>query len=255
MSNLWEIYERLISGINPSVKVEKIVCGQIWSAVQNDNGGLGLAMTTAGDSIERVSINYSGMRLIDLAELIKSWNFYEASLGMAAINSYYNTYNRMIENGWKQPDKKYCTFDIDVKDKNIAMIGHMNHEEGLFNEANSFNILEMNPHKGDYPSSACEFILPSCDIVIITGSAFINKTMPRLLELSKNALTIITGPSTPMAKELLNGTCISRLAGFIPENCEELWNLITVGSCKSPYEFGYRFYIDKKWKKDTMKNK
>ena len=50
---------------------------------------------------------------------------------------------------------------------------------------------------GDYPDSACEYVLPTCDYVFISGSAFVNKTMPRLLELSRDAT------STPAAPLLL----------------------------------------------------
>ena len=49
------------------------------------------------------------------------------------------------------------------------------------------------------PDTAAEYVLPTCDYVFITGSAFVNKTMPRLLELSRGALTIIVGPSAPAA--------------------------------------------------------
>lgn len=67
---------------------------------------------------------------------------------------------------------------------------------------------------GAYPDSAAEFFLPQCDVVIITGSAAINKTMPRLLELSENAEVILTGPSVSCCPELLE-LGISRLNGRV----------------------------------------
>jgi uncharacterized protein (DUF4213/DUF364 family) len=50
--------------------------------------------------------------------------------------------------------------------------------------------------------------------VIITGSASINKTMPRLLELSKNAEIILTGPTVTCCPELL-ALGINRLSGRV----------------------------------------
>ena len=58
---------------------------------------------------------------------------------------------------------------------------------------------------------------PDCDVVIITGSAAINKTLPRLLELSRRAQVILTGPSvsccpalTELGIDRLNGRVITR---------------------------------------------
>ena len=50
--------------------------------------------------------------------------------------------------------------------------------------------------------------------MIITGSAAINKTLPRLLELSKNARVILTGPSVSCCPELLR-IGIDRLHGRV----------------------------------------
>ena len=58
--------------------------------------------------------------------------------------------------------------------------------------------------EGDYPDSASESLLPECDYVFITGSSFVNKTIPRLLELSRNATTVMIGPSTPASPILFD---------------------------------------------------
>jgi len=34
--------------------------------------------------------NMEGLPLREVAECVKSWNFYEAAIGLAAINAYYN---------------------------------------------------------------------------------------------------------------------------------------------------------------------
>ena len=65
------------------------------------------------------------------------------------------------------------------------------------------HVLERLPGERDYPDAACEYLLPDMDVVFITGCTVSNKTLPRLLQLSKEAFTVISGPSTPMAPELL----------------------------------------------------
>jgi hypothetical protein len=57
--------------------------------------------------------------------------------------------------------------------------------------------------KGDLPDTASEHIIPKADIVVITSTAIINKSIERLLELSQG-FTIIMGPSTPMSDVLFD---------------------------------------------------
>ena len=68
---------------------------------------------------------------------------------------------------------------------------------------------------GDYPDSACEYLLPEMDFTIITGSAFINKTLPRLLQLSRHA--VILWPSTPMSRSILDYGA-KELSGYSPRS-------------------------------------
>ena len=57
-------------------------------------------------------------------------------------------------------------------------------------------VLERNPRgRLDTPDPACEYVLPSQDFVFSTGVAIINKTLPRILDLSKNATVVMVGPS------------------------------------------------------------
>lgn len=75
------------------------------------------------------------------------------------------------------------------------MLGHSNMMAEDFLCARRLYIMDREEKTGAMPDSACEHYLPLCDLVIITGSAAINKTMPRLLELSRNAEVILTGTS------------------------------------------------------------
>jgi len=61
--------------------------------------------------------------------------------------------------------------------------------------------------------------------VFITGSTLINKTLPRLLQLSRNAFVTLLGPSTPMAPCLFKYG-IDMLAGTVVYEREKVWSLI-----------------------------
>jgi len=240
----FRIYDRLIEEIPEDIIIKKVSVGLTWTAVINSQDKMGIAMTTPVDSRPRTKMYYPGMKLKEAAELAKSWNFLEASIGMASINSYYNTIERMQSRNYEQKDTRFCTFDLDLKNKDICMVGHLRHNGEIFEGAKSLKILEMNNQQDDYPSSAAEYFIPECDVLIVTGSAFVNKTMPRLLELGKNAYTIVTGPSVPMTDKLMSEFSIQRVCGFIPDDTDVFWNFISAGCAKPPYEYGRRFCIE-----------
>lgn len=76
MNDFWKIYDVLIDGIDPAIFVTEVICGQTWTAVRNDAGGLGLALTTYGNTRPRTPIDYKGMKLKEIAALSRSWNFW-----------------------------------------------------------------------------------------------------------------------------------------------------------------------------------
>ena len=105
------------------------------------------------------------------------------------------------------------------------MLGHSNMTAEDFLCARHLYIMDREEKAGAMPDSACEYYLPLCDLVIITGSAAINKTMPRLLELSRNAEVILTGPSVSCCPALRD-LGIHRLSGRVITEKEEMLKAI-----------------------------
>ena len=52
-------------------------------------------------------------------------------------------------------------------------------------------------------ASAAEEVIPKSDISVISATAIINKTLPRLLELGRGTTITVLGPSTPLNDVLL----------------------------------------------------
>lgn len=205
---MWELYEDLIAPIPEDIYVDEIIAGIHWTMVRVGKK-IGIAATNRIETIP--STNEKTFTWKKAAELIKSWNLIEASIGLAAINAFYNNeemlqkqmeeYHRMK----KLPHEDIFMLHKEVlSKKKIATIGHFYFTDIYRQENENFFVLERNPNKGDYPDSACEFILPQMDYVFITGCTLVNKTLPRILELSKQAKTILVGPSVPAADCLLS---------------------------------------------------
>lgn len=213
---MWELYDALIEGIPNNIKVEHSLVGVYRALIQA--GNTGLASTIRNKSRPRISDwPLTGKPLRDVAALVKSWNFIEASIGMAAINAYYNHYEKLKNEPQVQVDiDAFQRYQSLVKGKNVAVIGHFESVSDLYSDICRLSIIEKEPRDGDYPDSASEYLLPEQDFVFITGMTFTNKTLPRLLELSKNARTILLGPSVPFAPvlfefgvETLSGFCVT----------------------------------------------
>ena len=241
MKNFFELYDVLIEGVAPET-VTGTLSGQCWTAVETENT-FGMAMTTPVDTAPRMlSGDYVGKGLRELAGTAKSWNLTEAGFGMAAINAFYNTQERLEELNAYEPFEHYCTEGVDLQGKHIGVVGHLNMPRSVQEQAASVRILERSPRPGDYPDSACDWLIPQCDVVIITASTLVNKTLPHLLELSKDAYTILAGPSCPMCPGLLDFG-INRIAGLVITDREGMKDKIRNEIPGPPYPMGKPFLL------------
>ncbi len=227
---MWELYDALIEGIPRDIVVTDSLVGTIWSAVCTQNG-VGLALTAPQRTRPPVFFgDLRGMKLIDMAAHVKSWRFIEAGLGMAAINAFYNQPEQAKKNGVllpvqnKQEQDAFITSYEEIKGKRVCVIGHFPFLERRIRDICDLFILEREPQNGDYPDTACEYLLPGADFVFITGSALINKTMRRLIQLSENAKTTLVGTSVPLAPALFDFN-VDCLAGFMPTDNEGCWRI------------------------------
>ena len=244
MNDFFELYDALIEGIISDAAVTDTLMGEYWTAVETEDH-FGMAMTTPLDTAPRMlDRNHCGMSLKELAAAAKSWNLTEAGFGMAAINAFYNTPAKLEQLGTYEPFDNYCIDGVDLKDRRIGVIGHLNMPSSVNDQAKEVLILERNPRPGDYPDSACDFLLPQCDVVIMTASTLVNKTLPHLLDLCKNAYTILAGPSCPMCPELLNFG-IDRIAGLVITDVDGMKNKIIQEIPGPPYPMGKPFLLSR----------
>ncbi len=228
---MWGIYDELIALIPENLEVKGFLAGLHWFLVRSE--GTGMAMSLHENLHIRVSGGMiSGTPVKETAQKIKAWSNFEASIGLAAINSVVNAPCRVTEafGTCIKPGPEKNIFER-MKDrisgKKVAAVGHFRNMEQIAPVC-ELSILERLPEEGDLPDPACEYILPEQDYVFITASALINKTLPRLLELSRNAFVILQGPSTPLTPCLFKYG-IDMLAGTVVLEHERVWNLIQEG--------------------------
>jgi uncharacterized protein (DUF4213/DUF364 family) len=241
-SATWTIYDRLIDSIPDDILVEDCLVGLHWILVRSI--GIGVAMTpTDSDRTVSVAGSIRGMKARELAKLAKSWNFVEAAIGMAAINSVTNAHATVVRN-WgsgfvSNPAINGFEYMLPrVVGKRVAVVGHFPGLEELAAVCR-LSILERKPQQGDFPDSACEYILPEQDFVLITGTALVNKTFPRLLALSNDAGVVLVGPTTPLHPVLFEYG-VSLLAGTIVDDAQIVWRHVAEGGDRTSFKHGAR---------------
>jgi len=181
--------------------VQEIHTCVFWTAVLSRNCGLASTFHEP-HPYHRAVRDVGRLRYksaLELAEYAKLDNVLEASIGMAAINSLIDV------------DETKCieenAFDILARkgrSKNIAIVGHFPWVPKLRSIAKKFWVIEQKPQEGDLPAEAAEEILPQADVVGITGTAFINHTLEKLLDLSRASFIVMVGPTSPLSPILFD---------------------------------------------------
>ena len=225
-SPAWRPYHELLAEV-PSGTVADCVVGLIWTSVVTDEGNAGVALTfTHGLDDSKLPGSVAGTDLRTAASWLASWNYYEAAIGCAAVNAVLNSRER-IEEMTHGTLEDFAVRGTEVFERiaerfaggRVAVVGHF---PGLRRVADrcDLTVLERAPERSDTPDPACEYVLRDQDCVCITGTAVTNKTLPRLLELSRTAYTVLVGPSLPLSRvwfrhgvDLLAGAVVTEPEG------------------------------------------
>lgn len=240
---MWGIYDELIGSIPKELTVLECMLGVSWTLIRSERG-LGIAKTLKGGKNEAGLVKVTGIPLKELASYAKSWNMLEASLGQAAINAAFNNPTEVMAHTGKlvtqsSEPKEANAFKLlepEITGKKVAVIGHFPDVEHL-RKICELSVLEREPQPGDFPDPACEYLLPEQDYVFITGTAFTNKTMPRLIELSKQAKTILVGPSVPISSVLFNYG-VDWIASLVVTDQQLIWEAVQEGKKMSIFKHG-----------------
>ncbi|HNW35635.1 MAG TPA: DUF364 domain-containing protein, partial [Candidatus Ozemobacteraceae bacterium] len=233
---MWKLFDALIEKIPEDWKAEEIVRGSDYSYVRS-KGSIGIGgILDYAYRMPMFSKNKEGAPLREVAECVKSWNFPEASVGIAAINAYYNnpevakSSGVSLNDSLHVEDRVYDPFIMsqnEVRGKKVTVVGHFPYLETLFEPICELSIISGQiPVDDDYPATAADYLLPESDFVFIGSGCFVDKTLPRLLELSKHAKKVtIVGPATTLAPVLFDYG-VSALSGFVVKDCERAMRII-----------------------------
>ena len=224
-----KILDDLLNTLRQGEIVKDIRQGPFQTAVLTYNCGLASTLYDYsyrhGDAPVREAGRLIGKEALEIAQMAYSPGLLEATIGMAAINS-------LLE-----VDEEHCLTlnagDLLVekgRDKKVALVGHFPFVPALRREAKELWVIERHPREEDFAEDKAESLIPQADVVGITGAAFTNHTVERLLSLCRpEAYVIIIGPTTPLSPVLFNYG-VDAISGTKVVNSEAVLRCVSQGA-------------------------
>ena len=189
---MWNFYDELYIGIPSGIRVEGCVVGKLWTTVRA-NGNIGVARTLGDTDIDRNALGQSmiGLFLRDVANVLRWDSLVRASVGVAAMNAFYNTAARM--EALNEPP----AFQDELDGKKVAVIGELPNLEAGLKDCCDLTALPL-PESKEL-SAAYKDALTG-DFAFISGDALTNRTLPALLDqVGADTKVSLAGVSVPAA--------------------------------------------------------
>lgn len=233
-----DLYALLCAKARDAGAVRRVLLGLNWSVAEIDGAaGLCFSPVEAPRTLPW-SGTLAGRSAGELCDWVRSWNPCEAAVGAAVINAAVNAAAPArfaalpLEENGPPHLRVFGHFAPQLRGARVAVIGHYPAlREFLWREQGAsidYQCIERRPQPGDLPDTAAEQVLPGADWVFITASSIANKTLPRLLQLSRSATVVLMGPSLPWLTEWAQFG-VDYLAGVAVRDRELLFRVAAEG--------------------------
>ena len=227
------IISKLLANL-PDGKVINVALGLFMTAVVVDSRGAircGLAATLKNPEFEHAQLaavrnsgQLEGGSALDLADLVSSDSFTEASIGLATLNALLPPPTDALQ----LSAEDYISMQGDQA--RVALIGHFPFVPRLKTQVKELWVLELDPQEGDLPTSSAAQIIPRADILAITATTLINHSFDDLFALRRrDARVILLGPSTPLSPRLFE-MGVHVLSGSVIEDTKKVLTLVRQGA-------------------------
>ncbi|MBF2021604.1 MAG: DUF364 domain-containing protein [Hydrococcus sp. C42_A2020_068] len=246
MTHPQEIYDLLLDYGNTNAQIREVLIGLTWTLCQTESIGLCMSPGTTTRTLpwSGTLVNRS---IAELAPWLRSWDSYQATVAMAAINAAINSRSPLPAKA--QPLSPQGTANLAVfehflpliRGKRVTIIGRYPGLERYEQEMN-LSVIELQPSARDYPAPASEYLLPESEWVFLTATSIVNKTFPRLAELAKDAKLVLMGPTVPWLEELARFG-VDYLAGIAVTNAEALRQTVAEGGGVRIFETGVQYRV------------
>lgn len=250
---MWTIYDRLIeTATDDSIKIRDFAVGTRFAAVFTEDGVLGLApvITEKWDRFPFSVDPEPGMSLTELIPSIKSWNYHESALALAALNAYHNRDDKMPAEAVSHPGGrrskgaffKFC--ESNTAGKRTVMIEPHYEREEMSSVPGIFDIVRRERSFRDYLFNAYEELIPESQQVVLSGMTIVDKLISPVLSTANDTRNIMWGLDVPLTTAFaVSG--VDEVTGFIvddPEKC--FWSVKKSGNRDDIIKFGHFVTIE-----------
>lgn len=220
------------AGQEPAATVLDVRVGPFWSVVAT-SAGAGMASTMRSSRHTHGSIPIAGagfltdLSTLELVFLLRSGSALEAAVGLAAANALLGSSVRGLSE-----DKALAVLEQRSEGRRVAMIGRFPFAERLRERCGQLWVFErgLNRRQGDFGEEAMEQLLPQAEVVAVTATTLLNRSLPGVLAgVRPEAFLMMLGPSTPLTPMLFDfGFDI--LCGTVIEDPDVVLNAVGQGA-------------------------
>ncbi len=207
MPSPFEIYDLLQDYASGTETAREVVIGLVWTYCEAEACGLAMSPGIPTRTLPWAG-RLRGKTVAELSAWVREFEPYQATVGMAAVNAAINRRHGLPDGLSLAPGAQsnlavFEHFLPQILAKKIVVIGRYPGLEAFVKQHQlDLTVLERTSGPGDLTDAACEFLLPEAEWVFLTASSIPNKTFPRLAELSRDATTVLMGPTTPWLPDL-----------------------------------------------------
>ncbi len=198
------ILDDLLASLTEDARVQEVRTCVHWTAVVSKRCGLASSIYGEHDAHGHQTVRGVGRlhqrTALELAQLARSENLLEASIGVAAVNSLLDV-----------PEERCVELNAEAwlaeqgRGRRVAVVGSFPFISRLREKVDRLWVLERRPSEGELLAEEAANVLPQADVVAITGTALINHTLDGLLALCpEESSVMVLGPSTPLSPVLFD---------------------------------------------------
>jgi uncharacterized protein (DUF4213/DUF364 family) len=222
----------------PPAKTLDARLGPFWTVVST-SAGAGMASTLRSGGHMHGSVplpsagSLTGLAPEELVDLLRSESVLEASVGLAAANALLGP-----AAGDLPRDNARNILEERAVGRRTAMIGRFPFAEDLREKCARLMVFErgLDRREGDFGEEAMEQLLPEAEVVAVTATTLLNRTLPGVLACVRpDAFLMMLGPSTPLTTELFEFG-FDVLCGTVVEDADSVIRAAGEGAVTSQIE-------------------
>jgi len=167
---------------------------------------------------------------LELTGLLRSNSPPECAIGLAAANALLGPTAASLRD-----EKAVAILRQRGRGRKVAMIGRFPFAELLREDCGQLWVFErgLNRRQEDLGQEAMEQLLPEADVVAVTATALLNRTLPTILaRIRSDAFVMLLGPSTPLTPALFQFG-FDVLCGTVVEDPEAVLRAVEQGAVTS----------------------